>query len=185
MLPSSGSLAGRRDGDPRQRVDRGQRVGAGVRDGPGDRPDVGDVRRQLDEQRQVGGPADGGGDLARGRASIANWMPPAPTLGQRDVELDAGDARHAIEPARDLDVIRDRLAGDVDDHRHPPAGPRPGVLLDDGVDARVLQPDRVEHAARRLGHARRRVADARPSVVPLQQIAPSRWTSTTSPYSMP
>ena len=23
------------------------------------------------------------------------------------------------------------------------------------------------------------------SVVPLQQIAPSRWTSTTSPYSMP
>ena len=36
-----------------------------------------------------------------------------------------------------------------------------GVLLDDRVDARVLEPDRVEHPARRLGHARRRVADAR------------------------
>ncbi len=59
--------SGRRDGDARQRVDRGQGVRAGVGDGAGDRPDVGDVRRELDEERQVGRAADGGGDARRRR----------------------------------------------------------------------------------------------------------------------
>ena len=40
-----------------------------------------DVRRELDQERQVRGAADGGGDLAGGPASIANWSPPRPTFG--------------------------------------------------------------------------------------------------------
>ena len=96
-------------------------------------------------------------------ASIANWSPPAPTFGQRDVELDAGDARHAVEPPRDLDVVvRPTRPATLTMTGVCQRGPRLGVLLDDRVDARVLEPDRVEHPAGRLGHARRRVADPRP-----------------------
>ena len=108
---------------PRQRVDRGQRVGAGVGDRPGDRADVGDVRRELDEQRQVRRAADGGRDLGRG-ARVDRELEPAPAdVRAADVELDPGDAGHAVEPADDLDVVVDRLAGDVDDDRRLPAGP--------------------------------------------------------------
>ena len=94
-------------------------------------------------------------------ASMANWRPPAPTFGHEMLSSIAGDTRNPVEPPRDLHVVVDRLARDVDDDRRLPGRPRLGVLLDDRVDARVLEPDRVEHAARRLGHARRRVADAR------------------------
>ena len=83
-------------------------------------------------------------------------------VGARDVELDAGHAGLPIEPSRDLDVIGDRFAGDIDDDRHLPCRPGRGVLFEHGVDARVLEADRVEHPGRRLGHARRRVADTRP-----------------------
>ena len=121
MLPSSGRLRTARDGDPRQGVDRGQRVGAGVLDGPGDRPDVGDVRRELHEQRQVGGSPDGGRDRAGGLRVDRELEAALADVRAADVQLDAGDARDAVEPPRDLDVVVDRLAGDVDDDRHPPA----------------------------------------------------------------
>ena len=163
MFPRSGRCRLGRDGDAGERVDRGQRVGAGVGDRPGDRADVGDVRRQLDEERQVGGAPDGRRDgAARPRRRSRTGCRPLPTFGQLMLSSMPAMPGHAVEPARDLGVVGDRLAGDVDDHRHPPAGPRRGVLLDDRVDAGVLEPDRVEHPARRLGHARRRVADPRP-----------------------
>jgi len=62
------------------------------------------------------------------------------------------------KPARKLYVVLDRFAGYVDDHRHLPALPDRAVLLDDCSHAGVLQPDGVEHPARRLDDARRRIA---------------------------
>ena len=125
-------------------------------------PDVGDVRRQLDQQRQVGRAADRGGDLAGGvRHRSRTGARRVPTLGHE--MFSSMPAMPGTPSSRrvDLDVVADRLAGDVDDDRHLPAGPRRGVLLDDRVDAGVLEADRVEHPARRLGHARRRIADPR------------------------
>ena len=130
-------------------------------------PDVRHVRRQLHEQRQVRRAPDRGGHLASGAGVDRELETAPPDVRAADVELDAGDARNAVEAPGDLDVVLDRLARDVDDHRDLPAGPGAGVLLDDGIDARVLEADRVEHPARRLGDARRRVADPRPERGPL------------------
>src|SRR6185436_21165876 len=99
------------------------------------------------------------GDLARGVRIDRELEPAATDVRARDVQLDAGDAGDALEPAAHLDVVGDRLTRDVDDDRHLPRGPGRRVLLDDGVDARVLKADRVEHPARGFGHPRRRVAD--------------------------
>ena len=175
-----------RHGDARQGVDRGQRVGPRVGDGPRDRPDVGDVRRQLDEQRQVGRASDGGRDLAGG-AGIDGELEPAPAdVRARDVELDPGDAGHAIESARDLDVVLDRFPGHVDDDRRPASRPTSSAYLSMTASTpgfwRPIElsiPPGVS-VTRGVGlpmRARR--------VVPLQQIPPSRSTSTTSPYSTP
>ena len=161
MFPSRGFAAGGRDGDARQRVDRGQGVGAGGFDGPRDRADVGDVRRELDEERQVGRSADSGRDGRRGVGVDRELETAFADVRAADVELDPGHARHAVEPPDDLDVVVDRFARDVDDDRRPPAGPRAGVLLDDRVHARVLEADRVQHAGRGLGDARGHVPDAR------------------------
>ena len=80
--------------------------------------------------------------------------------------MDPGLIRRAqdgdVESSRDLHIVVHRFPGDVDDHRRLPPRPRLGVLLDDGVDARVLEPDRVEHPAGGLGHARGGIADPRP-----------------------
>ncbi len=133
----------------------------GVLDRLRDRSDIGDVRRQLHEQRQRRGPADGGRHLARGRRVDRELEAALADVGTGDVELDAGNPGHAVESSRDLDVVRDRLAGHVHDDRHLPRVPGVGVLLDHGVDARVLEPDRVQHSTRRFGHAGRRIADAR------------------------
>src|SRR5829696_5053704 len=48
----------------------------------------------------------------------------AADVGAGDVELDAGHAGDPIEALHDLHVVADRFAGDIDDHWHPPAGPR-------------------------------------------------------------
>ena len=124
------------------------RVGAGLLDRLGDGPDVRDVGRELDQERQVRGAADRGGDGAGGVAVDRELQPALAHVGAADVQLDAGHAGHAVEAAGDLDVVLDRFAGDVDDDRHLPALPDRAVLLDDGVDAGVLQADRVEHPAR-------------------------------------
>ena len=86
-------------------------------------PDVGHVRRQLDQERQVRRAADGRGDLARGAGIDRELEAALADVRAADVELDAGDPGHAVEPAGDLDVVVDRLAGDVDEDRRPPGRP--------------------------------------------------------------
>ena len=107
------------------------------------------------------GPPDGGRDRPGGVPVDGELEPALADVRAADVQLDAGHAGHAVEPPDDLDVVLDRLAGHVDDDRHLPALPDRGVLLDDRVDAGVLEADRVEHPGRRLGDPRRRVADPR------------------------
>src|SRR5581483_3848086 len=51
---------------------------------------------------------------------------------------------------------------DVDDDRHAPALPDRCHVADQGLDADVLQADRVEHATSRLDDAQLRVAGAWP-----------------------
>jgi hypothetical protein len=137
------------------------------------------------EQRQIRHAPDRRRDLARGVGIDRELEPATADVRARDVELDPGDARDSLEAARDLDVVADGLACDVDEDRDLPRRPGRRVLLDDRIDARVLQTDRVEHPAGRLGHAGVGFPMRGLSVVPLQQIAPRRSTSMTSPYSMP
>ena len=94
--------------------------------------------------RRVGGEVDAAGDV-----------------GARQVQLDARPAR----PSRQLRGHRDELvlglAGDVDDDGGRQRTQVRQVMVEEVVDAVVVQADGVEHAARRLDGARRRVAGAR------------------------
>ena len=165
------------DGHAEQRVDHRQAVGAGVDAGPGDRDDVGDVGRQLGAA-----PAPTGAvcrrtaptTAAAASGSQANTRPRFSTFGQEMLTSTATHARGAAQPAGQLGVLLDAAAGD----RHDGAGAvlvQPGqVVLEEGVDARALQADRVEHAARRLGHPRRRPGrTAARSMIDLVTTAPS------------
>ena len=65
-------------------------------------PDVRDVRRELHEQRQVRRAPDGSGDGRRGLRVDRELDAALADVRAADVELDAGDPGHAVEPARDL-----------------------------------------------------------------------------------
>ena len=78
----------------------------------------------------------------------------------RDVQLDAGDALGVRQDARDLDVLVERGAADVDDDRGAPRAQFGQLLVDEAVHADALQADRVQHPGRRFDDARRRVAFA-------------------------
>src|SRR5205823_7599612 len=78
---------------------------------------------------------------------------PGSDVGARDIELDAGDARHAVQHPRDSHVLVNRLAGHVDHDRHLPARPHGRLLAYDHTYAGVLQADGVQHPTRGLGKA--------------------------------
>src|SRR4030042_931739 len=64
--------------------------------------------------------------------------------------------------SRQLAVFLDAIAGDVDDDGHAPRNPDGRHIPDQSLDADVLEPDGVQHAAGRLGRPRLKVAGARP-----------------------
>ena len=78
-----------------------------------------------------------------------------------DVHLDGIEARDVPELLGDLHVLLDAAARDRHDDARP-ALLEPGeVGLDEGVEARALETDGVEHAARGLGHPRGRSSGSR------------------------
>ena len=156
--PSAGRQRVGVDHHAEQRVDQREPVGAGVGARPGDERDVGDVGRELGEDRlaRVGGPPHRA-DHPRGRDRVAGeHLAAALDVRAGDVDLDHRHRRVAGQPAGQRDVLVGVPAGDRDDRARAVLGQPGQVVLDERVDARALQPDRVEHAARRLGHPRRR-----------------------------
>ena len=82
-------------------------------------------------------------------------------VGAGDVEFDGGDAGEAVEPGRHADELLVRAAGDADDDRHAERGEIRQVVRDEGLDAVVIEADRVEHAGGGFDRSPRRVAGPR------------------------
>src|SRR5581483_3646645 len=76
----------------------------------------------------------------------------------RDVQFEGRNALRVGQNPRELDVLLDAAAADVDDDRRTPRAEFGKLFSDEPVHADPLQTDRVEHAGRRLDDARRRVA---------------------------
>ena len=87
--------------------------------------------------------------------------PPARNVGAGEVDLEAGDAALAAQRLEQPHELGRGLTADRGDDRRT-EGEQPGQLLGaEHAEPDVLEPDRVEHAPRRLGDAHRRIADAR------------------------
>ncbi len=86
-----------------------------------------------------------------------NVMPPSLMFGQEMFSSMRGDALGIGEDPRELDVLVDRGAADVDEHDRAPIAQLGQLLADEAVDADALQADGVEHARRRLDDPRRRM----------------------------
>src|SRR5690606_6487118 len=71
------------------------------------------------------------------------------------------------------DVVFDGRAAHVGDETRLAEVESRQDVLDDAFDARVLQPDRIQHAHRRFVHAMRRIAEPRFERGPLQYDRPS------------
>jgi hypothetical protein len=75
-----------------------------------------------------------------------------------DVELERGHAVGVREDPRQLDVLIERAAADVDDDGGAALAQLGQLLGDEAVHADTLQPDRIQHARGRLDDAFRRMA---------------------------
>ena len=148
------------------------------------------VRRQLGDDRRRGRRAAIGHEpLAHRR--IGAEIDAARHVRARDVQLDRRDAGQAVEPARHPHELVVRAAGDADDDRHAEAAKVRQVMRDEGLDAVVIEADRVEHAGRRFDRSPRRVAGARllrdrlrqdaAQAAKIDQALPSRGRSRTCP----
>ena len=144
------------DRHPDEGVYRAQGIGAGRLDSARDDADVADHRRELHPDRQLRALAHRLGYSRCGVRIVAEVESPLLDVRTRDVDLETGDAGHAIEPRGELAVFRGRLAVDVDQDREIPFRPPRRVIADKRFGAGPLQADRIEHPARRLGDARRR-----------------------------
>ena len=103
----------------------------------------------------------------------------------RDVQLERGDAFDIGQDPRQLDVLLQRRAADVDDD-HRAAGAQLGHLFrDEAMHADALKADGVQHAGRRLDDARRRMPFALGEEQPFTATPPSDDRSTRSAYSVP
>ena len=132
-------------------------LGGGQRDGR----DVGDARRQLGQQRQVGlGPAALEQRPRLGRVG-ADRDAAGVDVGAGHVQLERGHGRVRADPPHGDGVLLPAPAAHAHDQRHAQLGQPRQVLVAEPVEARVGEPDRVDHALRRLGDALRRVACAR------------------------
>ena len=75
-----------------------------------------------------------------------------------DVELERGNAFGIAQDSRQLDVLVDRRAADVDEDDGAAIAQLGQLLAHEPVHADALQADRVEHAGRSLDDARRRMS---------------------------
>ena len=98
-----------------ERVDQRDGVGAGVFRGARERRDVGDVRRQLRDDRQARHLAHRADDVVRAGQAAAERDAAFLDVRAGDVQLDRGDPFGVGQDPRDLDVLVERRAADVDD----------------------------------------------------------------------
>ena len=105
--------------------------------------------------------AHGAGDVVRAVQAAAELNAAFLDVRARDVQLDGRDALVIRQDARDLRVLVERGAADVDDDARAALAQQRQLLADEAVDADALQADGVEHAGRRLGDARRRTCPSR------------------------
>ena len=121
--------------------------------------------------------ADGGDHRAGGGRIAGEHLAAVLDVRAGDVHLDRGHPGRVGQPGGQLGVLLHRAARDRD---HGPGAPgqQPGqVALQERVDARALQADRVEHAAAGLGHPRRRPPARGASITDLVTTAPILETS--------
>ena len=97
-------------------------------------------------------------DGVRAGQAAAERDPAFLDVGAGDVELERRDALGVAEDPRQLDVLVDRRAADVDEDDGAPVAQLGQLLAHEAVDADALEADGVEHAGRRLDDARRRMA---------------------------
>ncbi len=141
-----------------ERVHERHGVGAGLFRRARERRDVGHVRRQLGDDRQRRDLAHGADDGVRAGEAAAERDAAFLDVGARDVELERRHALGVAEDARQLDVLVDRRAADVDEDDGAAVAQLGQLLAHEAVHADPLQSDRVQHAGRRLDDARRRMA---------------------------
>ena len=147
------------DAHAEQGVDERERVRAGRLGRTGDLGNVGHIRGQLDDERLFRLCLCRRNDLLDHFRLRAEGHAAAFYVRAGDVHLDEVDVRvrdlfdHAL-------VFLDRVARDVGDDLRVVLTQEGDLLLDDAVDARVLQADAVENALRGLRDARRMIAEA-------------------------
>ena len=161
--PSTGRPVVRSTAIPRTVLMQHERVGAALLGSAGDRGDVGHVRRELDPQRQTRR-RHGSGRRRRAsrRRRSRSRCSPISTFGQETFSSSAADAVLAVERARQSRAYSSCAKPPIETTSgRPSAASRGSTSRLERVDARVREPDGVEHAGRRLGDPRRRVALAR------------------------
>ena len=117
-----------------------------------------DIGRKLDDEGGVGKTLFGGArHFPDGLGTDAERHAPALYIGAGDVELDEID--EPVEPRADLSIVLDGAARDVGKDARFTLQPRE-IVLEKGVDARILQSHGVEDDAAPLRDARHGVAEA-------------------------
>ena len=120
-------------------------------------------------------PADGRG--------VDSQVEPVADVRAGDVQLDRRQARLDAEHLGHRHELVLVLAGDVGDHRRAHRAQVRQVVLDEVLDAVVVQADRVEQARRGLDRPRGRVARAGRNVTVLGITPPSRSSRTNGAIS--
>src|ERR1700687_5790490 len=134
----------------------------GCLDRAGDDTYVADHRGELHPHGKAGPLSHGLGHRGRGAWVIAEVKAALLHVGARDIDLEPGHSRDAIQSCGQLSIFMCRLAVDVDEHGKVPLRPTGRVIADQCVDSGSLEPDGVEHPAWRLGDARGSRAHPRP-----------------------
>ena len=152
----------------RDRVDERERIGTGILAGLHVGDDGRHVRGELDDERQGRRLADSRNDLVQHLRVLAKGVSARLHVRTRDVHLQGVDDTHQLR--RHLGILLDRAAPDVGDHRHLHVLPVPGDRdIDEVLDARALEADRVDESAIDLGVTRHGIPGPRRDADPLRR----------------
>ena len=141
-------------------VDEREGIGATVACPSGDAGDVGDIRRELGDHGQPRHPAHARHDAAA-ELRIGPQIDTMAHVGAGDVQLQASDAGHPLQAIGQLHKLPLIGASDAHDHRRPTPEQKGELGLQEGVDAVVVEPDRIEQAGGGFHGAPRHVSLAR------------------------
>ena len=113
--------------------------------------------RQLRDDRQPRGGAHGRNDIGGAVEAAPERDAAFLDVRARDVQLERGDPFDIGQDRRELDVLLQRRAADIDDDDRA-AGAQLGHLFrDEAMHADALEANRVQHARRRFDDAGRRM----------------------------